>query len=123
MKIIAYGLINNGEGSFLRNIWNVLDFFIMFLSVLSTLPSIKHLQVFKMFRVFRILRLISKTEGLKIGLSALFRAVPNIVRITIIILLFFLIFGIIAVSFFKGTFHYCQSTLASGLPGYSILPI
>jgi hypothetical protein len=60
-----------------------------------------------MFRVFRVLRIISKTDGLKIGLSALFRAIPNIVRVSTIVLLFLLIFGILTVSFFKGTFHYC----------------
>ena len=34
-------------------------------------------------------------------------ATPNIANVTIISLLFFLIFGIIGVNYFKGTFYEC----------------
>ena len=55
------------------------------------------------------MRLISKNEQLKVAVRALFYAVPNVANITIIMLLFFLIFGVIAVSYFKGKFYYCTS--------------
>jgi hypothetical protein len=38
---------------------------------------------------------------------ALFRAIPNIANVTLIMMLFFLIFGVIAVSQFKGKFFDC----------------
>lgn len=41
-------------------------------------------------------------------MAALFKALPNIINVTIISLLFFLIFGIIAVNYFKGNFFTCE---------------
>jgi hypothetical protein len=61
-----------------------------------------------MFRIIRALRLISRNEGLKVGLQALIKAIPNVFKIVSIMVLFFLMFGIVAVSFFKGTFYYCD---------------
>lgn len=73
-----------------------------------------------MFRIIRALRLISRNEGLKIGLQALIKAIPNVFRIVAIMVLFFLMFGIVAVSFFKGTFYYCdQASLQGTIPTYS----
>ena len=43
------------------------------------------------------------------AVRALFYAIPNILNITIIMLLFFLIFGVISVSYFKGKFYYCTN--------------
>ena len=51
-----------------------------------------------MFRIVRVLRLIGQDDGLKIGLQALIRAMPNALRITAIMLIFFLVFGIVSVS-------------------------
>ena len=82
----------------MRNPWNVLDFSIMILSVLSVSPIASQLQSFKMFRIVRVLRLIGQDDGLKIGLQALIRAIPNAMRIIVIMLIFFLVFGIVSVS-------------------------
>jgi len=35
-------------------------------------------------------------------------AVPNIINVIIVSLLFYIIFGIIGVNYFKGTFYYCS---------------
>jgi voltage-dependent calcium channel T type alpha-1G len=67
-----------------------------------------------MFRVFRVVRLISRAEGLKIGLQALIMAVPHVLRIVMMLVLFFLIFGIIAISKFKGKFFSCDTDSVSG---------
>lgn len=67
IKSIAYGLLFNGPTSYLRNVWNFIDFVIMVLSMVSISPLVNRLQVFKMFRVGRVLRLISRAEGLRIG--------------------------------------------------------
>lgn len=114
LKIMAFGFMFSGENSYLRNPWNVLDFIIMILSVLSISPIATKLNYFKMFRIFRILRLFGKNEGLRIGLQALLGAMPNVLRISVIMLLFFLVFGVICVSYFKGKFHYCMTSGASG---------
>ena len=120
VKIMTYGFVFCGEFSYMRNAWNAMDFFIMILSVVSISPFASKISYFKMFRIVRVLRLIGKDEGLKIGLQALLRAIPNVLRITGIMLLFFLIFGIISVSFFKGTFRMCQNSGPQGsITGYN----
>lgn len=71
MKIVALGFVNNGPPSYLRNPWNLVDFLIIMMSLISLSPLSNRLQVFKMFRILRALRLISRAEGLRIGLQAL----------------------------------------------------
>lgn len=68
MKIIAFGFVRNGPGSYLRNAWNLVDFIIIIMSLVSLSPLSNRLQVFKMFRILRAIRLISRAEGLRIGL-------------------------------------------------------
>lgn len=116
-KIIAFGFINNGVSSYLRNKWNVIDFIVILVCMIAISPLASKFEFFKMFRVFKIIRLISKNEGLKIGLQALIQAIPNVIRIVMTLFLFFLIFGIIAITKFKGKFFSCDQDSVSGLEG------
>ncbi len=67
-KIIAFGFAFNGPASYLKNPWNLIDFIIILFSVVAISPIANRMQVFKMFRILRALRLISRAEGLRIGL-------------------------------------------------------
>lgn len=63
MKIIAYGFVMHA-GSYLRNGWNLLDFFIVVIGMLSiTLSSLMKegfdVKALRAFRVLRPLRLVS----------------------------------------------------------------
>lgn len=107
IKIIAFGFATNGKSSYLRNPWNSLDFLIIFFSVLALTPLSDSLKTFKIFRILRLLRLISRNEELKVAVRALFLAIPNVANVTIIMILFFIIFGVIAVSYFKGKLYNC----------------
>ena len=109
MKALALGFLFNGSSSYLRQNWNRLDFVIIIFSVLSLTPLSNNLVAFKIFRVLRLLRLISRNEELKVAVRALFLAIPNVANVTVIMLLFFLIFGIIGVSYFKGTQFNCMN--------------
>ena len=68
LKIVTFGFVSNGPPSYLKNPWNLVDFTIILLSIVSITPIANKLQVFKMFRILRVLRLISRAEGLRIGL-------------------------------------------------------
>jgi hypothetical protein len=109
MKNLTYGFLMNGQWSYIRQPWNILDFIIIIFSVMSIGPFSDNFKTIKIFRILRSMRLISRNEQLKVAVRALFFAIPNILNITIIMLLFFLIFGVIAVSYFKGKFFYCSS--------------
>ncbi len=52
--------------------------------------------------------MISRNEGLKLSLSALVHAIPDIINVIIIQFMFLTIFGIIGISFFKGEFFHCH---------------
>jgi len=110
LKVVATGFLFNGKTSYLRNPWNVVDFFIVFVSISSILTS-SDLSVFKAVRVLRLLRplrLIQRNEGLKIAVQALFMAIPNILYVSVIAGLFFAIFGMTGVNMFKGKFFSCN---------------
>ena len=106
-KIVALGLIVNGPWSYFRKTYNCMDFSIILLSVISLLPDSDKLNSIKMLRVFRALRLISKNDGLKVAASALFRAIPHVLNVAVIMVMFFFISGTICVSFFKGKLYEC----------------
>ena len=128
---MAFGFLMNGEFSYLRNGWNILDFLISMFSVsfknnflqavsLFNIPSLKFV---KMLRILRPLRLISRNEGLKSSVLALIVSIPNIVMIIIIVMLFFVIFGIIGVSYMKGLFYECESIADSLNGALPLLPL
>jgi voltage-dependent calcium channel L type alpha-1F len=93
----------------------VIDFIVIIVCIIAISPLASKFEIFKMFRVLKIARLISKNEGLKIGLLALFQAIPNVIRIVMSLFLFFLIFGIIAIAKFKGKFFSCDQESLIGL--------
>jgi hypothetical protein len=95
LKILAYGVYFCGPNSYLMSTWNRLDFVIVIFSIISISPVSND---YKAFKVFRILRLISRNNGLQVAVKSLILGLPNILSVTVIMLLFFLIFGVISVS-------------------------
>lgn len=121
-KIIAYGFLFNKESSYLRNGWNIIDFIVVIISIISliiTSNKLKIVKILRLLRVLRPLRVISRNKGLKIGIQALFMAVPSLLNVIIVSMLFFLIFGIIGVNYFKGTFYRCTFGEQLGPSWYS----
>ena len=127
MKIIAYGFLLNGEDSYLKTSWNVLDFFIVVLSIVELVATFKtyfggdssstNTSIFKVVRMVKVLkplRSINKFPGLKIVIESLLRSIPGISNVLIICLIFFFIFGIICVSQFKGALHECRMEALGG---------
>lgn len=111
IKIVSYGFFFNGEESYLKSSYNCLDFFIVIISVFSLSfqnANLGFLKILRLLRILRPLRVISRNEGLKVALSALFMAMPNIANVSIVSGLFMLIFSIIGVFYFNGTFYRCD---------------
>lgn len=107
MKVIATGFVFNGKESYLRSSINIVDFFIVIVSVFSlfTDSDLSFFKVVRVLRLLRPLRVIQRNEGLKIAVQALLMAVPNILYVSVIALLFFAIFGMTGVNMFKGRFY------------------
>ena len=62
-----------------------------------------------MGRLFRPLRVLSRNEGLRISIQALVVAIPAMTKLLLIVGLFFVIFAIMGVTLFKGSFEYCDT--------------
>jgi len=105
-KIITYGLWDCGSKSYLRNEWNILDFFVIKLTLLSyTISSKTDLSLIKIIRLIKVLkplRALSRNEGLKLSINALRVALPEIIQISALSLVFYFVFGVIGVNYFKG---------------------
>lgn len=116
MKVIVFGLIKNGSNSYLQNGWNILDSVIVCISIASLIietnfennQAAANLQLFKMLRVLRSLRVISKSEGLKLSVLSLIYSLPGIINVTVVTMLFYLLFGIFFLNMLRGKFYYCQ---------------
>ena len=69
--MIGYGFAFNGDNSYLRSGWNVIDFLVVVFSVVSliiTSSKLKIVKIFRLLRVLRPLRVISRNKGLRIGI-------------------------------------------------------
>lgn len=111
-KIIALGFVYQ-EGAYLRNGWNVLDYVIVVISVLSLSTAhagsgFKGLKALRALRALRPLRMINRAPGLKVVVNSFIAAIPDVVNVGAICMLFLLIFAIFGVSTFKGQFRDCQ---------------
>ena len=94
MKILGLGFILN-TGAYLRDGWNILDFIIVISAyVMLVVSSGPNLRVLRGFRILRPLRTISGVEGLKILVTSLIAALPQLGNTLVILLFFFLIFAI-----------------------------
>ncbi len=118
-KIIAYGFLFNKDIAYMKNGWNIIDFLVLIISIISKVVSSNKFKIVKIFRLLRILRplrVVSKNKGLKIGIQALFVAIPRLFNVTIVSMFFFIICGIIGINYFKGTFFSCK--FGSAFPNY-----
>lgn len=113
IKIIVYGFAWNGEKSYIKNGWNILDFIIVLVSLTGIYleiigQGVATLQLFKMLRILRSLRIISKSEGLKLCVLSLIYSMSGILNVTVVTSLFFFLFGIFSLNLLKGKFYHCQ---------------
>jgi hypothetical protein len=129
-KAVSNGFFNE-EGSYLSDVWNILDFCIVVLSVVDlSLASfdISAIKVLRMLRTLRPLRFITHNITMKIIVLALFSSIFAILNVLGIMALIFLIFAILGVSLFGGKLYECSNGLAVGQTeciknGYSWVPL
>ncbi|KAL9888468.1 muscle calcium channel subunit alpha-1 isoform X1 [Glossina fuscipes] len=105
MKIIAYGFCMH-NGSYLRNTWNFLDFFIVVIGILSsslsTLMQGVDVKALRAFRVMRPLRLVSGVPSLQVVLNSILRAMIPLFHIALLVLFVIIIYAIIGLELFSG---------------------
>ncbi|KAM9663925.1 sodium channel protein type 9 subunit alpha isoform 1-T1 [Trichechus inunguis] len=111
LKWVAYGY-----KTYFTNAWCWLDFLIVDVSLVtlvantlgySDLGPIKSLRT---LRALRPLRALSRFEGMKVVVNALIGAIPSIMNVLLVCLIFWLIFSIMGVNLFAGKFYECVNT-------------
>ena len=105
VKMAAFSLCGYFEDG-----WNWLDFFIVIISVIGLmdfLPALKSLRALRALRALRPLRLVSRYPEMQLVVEAIFQAAPSILNVVLVLLLFWLVFGILGVQFFGGMMHWC----------------
>jgi hypothetical protein len=108
IKVVVYGFAFNGEDSYLKNSWNKMDFIIVFFSMVSIIfkdIDLGPIKILRVLRVLRPLRMISRNPGMKIAITSLINAIPDIGNVMVVSILFILLFAILATNFYKGSFH------------------
>ncbi|NXY14327.1 SCN5A protein, partial [Atrichornis clamosus] len=109
LKWVAYGF-----KKYFTNAWCWLDFFIVDVSSAiavslinlldSSAGSMKSLRT---LRALRPLRALSRFEGMRVVVNALVGAIPSIMNVLLVCLIFWLIFSIMGVNLFAGKFGKC----------------
>ncbi|XP_066208219.1 sodium channel protein type 10 subunit alpha isoform X2 [Saccopteryx leptura] len=108
LKWVAYGLKN-----YFTNAWCWLDFFIVSISLISLTAKlmdyseISSIKALRTLRALRPLRALSRFEGMRVVVDALVGAIPSIMNVLLVCLIFWLIFSIMAMNFFSGKFWKC----------------
>ncbi|XP_013912318.1 PREDICTED: sodium channel protein type 2 subunit alpha [Thamnophis sirtalis] len=111
LKWVAYGF-----QAYFTNAWCWLDFLIVDVSIVSLtanalgyseLGAIKSLRT---LRALRPLRALSRFEGMRVVVNALLGAIPSIMNVLLVCLIFWLIFSIMGVNLFAGKFYHCVNT-------------
>nr|XP_006986808.2 sodium channel protein type 11 subunit alpha [Peromyscus maniculatus bairdii] len=101
LKWVAFGF-----RKYFTSAWCWLDFLIVIVSVVS-LANSPSLKSFRTLRALRPLRALSQFEGMKVVVNALISAIPAILNVLLVCLIFWLIFCILGVNFFSGKFGRC----------------
>ncbi|XP_072105678.1 sodium channel protein type 8 subunit alpha-like [Mobula birostris] len=108
LKWVAYGF-----QKYFTNAWCWLDFLIVDVSLVSLvanalgyseLGAIKSLRT---LRALRPLRALSRFEGMRVVVNALVGAIPSIMNVLLVCLIFWLIFSIMGVNLFAGKYYFC----------------
>ncbi|XP_060708070.1 sodium channel protein 60E-like [Hemiscyllium ocellatum] len=115
VKVLGLGLTD-----YFTNVWTLLDFFLVVVSWLSMLgnsiQAFKSLRSLRTLRALRPLRAISRWEGMRLVVNALVASIPSISNVMFVCLVFWLIFGIVGVQIFGGTFFQCVDQNNDRLP-------
>uniref|UniRef100_A0A8C7M5W5 Sodium channel protein n=1 Tax=Oncorhynchus kisutch TaxID=8019 RepID=A0A8C7M5W5_ONCKI len=108
LKWIAYGF-----KKYFTNYWCWLDFLIVDVSLVSLVANtlgysdFAAIKSLRTLRALRPLRALSRFEGMRVVVNALIGAIPSIMNVLLVCLIFWLIFSIMGVNLFAGKYGRC----------------
>ncbi|XP_041056362.1 sodium channel, voltage-gated, type I-like, alpha isoform X13 [Carcharodon carcharias] len=111
LKWVAYGFVK-----YFTNAWCWLDFLIVDVSLVSLIANalgyseLGAIKSLRTLRALRPLRALSRFEGMRVVVNALLGAIPSIMNVLLVCLIFWLIFSIMGVNLFAGRYYQCINT-------------
>ncbi|XP_048506532.1 voltage-dependent calcium channel type A subunit alpha-1 isoform X29 [Athalia rosae] len=104
LKILALGFVLH-RGSYLRNVWNIMDFFVVVTGFITVFTSGMDLRTLRAIRVLRPLKLVSGIPSLQVVLKSIIKAMAPLLQIGMLVLFAIIIFAIIGLEFYSGALH------------------
>ncbi|XP_055541637.1 voltage-dependent calcium channel type A subunit alpha-1-like isoform X6 [Wyeomyia smithii] len=107
LKILALGFVMH-KHSYLRNIWNIMDFFVVVTGFITLFPQKGpevDLRTLRAIRVLRPLKLVSGIPSLQVVLKSIIKAMAPLLQIGLLVLFAIVIFAIIGLEFYSGALH------------------
>nr|DBA19789.1 TPA: hypothetical protein GDO54_015566 [Pyxicephalus adspersus] len=111
LKWVAYGFV-----AYFTNAWCWLDFLIVDISLVSLIANalgyseLGAIKSLRTLRALRPLRALSRFEGMRVVVNALVGAIPSIMNVLLVCLIFWLIFSIMGVNLLAGKYYYCANS-------------
>ncbi|EKX41991.1 hypothetical protein GUITHDRAFT_164211 [Guillardia theta CCMP2712] len=118
VKVIDRGILFEGPGTYFRERWNFLDFFLLLFQGLDLLGlnGMKSFRVLRVLRPFRTLRFLNKVKVLQQLLVAFADSMYQVISLVALWVIAFLVFGVIGMSLFSGQFYSCNDKDFTGGP-------
>ena len=104
-KVAAYGFAFCGKNSYIKSPWNILDFVIVVSAIASIIfidVDLGFIKSLRVLRVLRPLRLIAKNKGLKLAVITIFRSLPPIFNLLLIMWFCLFLISILSLTLFAG---------------------
>uniref|UniRef100_A0A8C2BHW0 Sodium channel protein n=1 Tax=Cyprinus carpio TaxID=7962 RepID=A0A8C2BHW0_CYPCA len=122
LKWVAYGFVK-----YFTNAWCWLDFLIVDVSLVSLVANalgyseLSAIKSLRTLRALRPLRALSRFEGMRVVVNALLGAIPSIMNVLLVCLIFWLIFSIMGVNLFAGKYYHCVNISSDELFPISVV--
>ena len=111
-KVITLGFLFTKK-AYLKSPWNLLDFCIVMISLTlllaESIPQLQPLRVLRITRVLRPLRLVSRNAGMRLIITSLFKAMPDVSNVVGVIFVMQFVFAIVGMQLFSGSFGSCSN--------------
>ncbi|KAL4219095.1 hypothetical protein ACF0H5_021678 [Mactra antiquata] len=105
LKIVALGFILH-RGSYLRTVWNIMDFVVVVTGCLEWMfPSFINQPAVRSLRVLRPLKLVTGIESLQVVLKSIIRAMAPLLQVCLLVFFAIIMFAIIGLEIYNGAFH------------------
>ena len=107
-------------GSYCFSGWFILDFFVVIVSFLSEIPGVGNVSALRTFRVLRPLRTLTAIPSMRALINSLFKSLPNMQYVVMMMFFLPVVFGVIAVQLWGGLLRgqcmYLDNSTGSWLP-------